>query len=101
MSAKRPLAKSACLEGPTLLAHRALTIFHPSRIRSTNRDHRVTDRWSSDPGDAPRASPRRERRTICEAWLLMRPDGEEWGGLRGSASYTALPCSEPPPTHPR
>ena len=26
----------------------------------------------------------------------MRPDGEEWGGLRGSATYTALPCSEPP-----
>ena len=30
----------------------------------------------------------------------MRPDGEEWGGLRGSASYTALPCSEPPSNPP-
>ena len=38
---------------------------------------------------------------ICEARPLMRPDGEEWGGVRESASYTALPRSEPPPTHPR
>ena len=30
----------------------------------------------------------------------MRPDGEERGGLRGSASYTALPCSEPPSNPP-
>ena len=30
----------------------------------------------------------------------MRPDGEEWGGLRGSAAYTALPCSEPPSNPP-
>ena len=30
----------------------------------------------------------------------MRPDGEERGGLRRSASYTALPCSEPPSNPP-
>ena len=30
----------------------------------------------------------------------MRPDGEERGGLRGSAPYTALPCSEPPSNPP-
>ena len=40
------------------------------------------------------------RKRICEAWPLTRPDGEERGGLRGSASYTALPCSEPPPNPP-
>ena len=49
----------------------------------------------------PPSGPTQARKRICEAWPLMRPDGEEWGGLRGSASYTALPCSEPPPTHPR
>ena len=59
-----------------------------------------SDRWSSDPGDAPRGLTQARKR-ICEARPLMRPDGEERGGLRGSASHTALPCSEPPPTHPR
>ena len=46
-----------------------------------------------DPG-ARNESARRGR--LCGP---MR-DGEEWGGLRGSASYTALPCSEPPSNPP-
>ena len=51
------------------------------------------------PGGRP-ARLTQARKRICEAWPLMRPDGEERGGLRGSASYTALPCSEPPSNPP-
>ena len=51
------------------------------------------------PGGCP-ARLTQARKRICEAWSLMRPDGEERGGLRGSASYAALPCSEPPPNPP-